>query len=366
MLNLYCPRAHSLPVAIRTLALLTGVALPFWGASWKVQLNYDKDASTLELHGLECPSPKVCMAAGVIVDSAGSKDKIRGTVLFTSDSGAHWEFEEVREVPESLFLLNDSIGWIVTGKGIWQSVAAGRDWQKLSALKGIERIWFLDASHGFAVGGPKAIYETKDGGKEWTRLAASDLPKSSPETTSYDSIFFSGSIGLISGTVAPGYLAPRGSPVSAVLLVSTDAGKTWNSKAINLNGRISCMRMLDQSHALAVVEYFGKSRFPTELFTLDLDTLETKHVFRQTDKVARDALVLVGGQVLVASVERLGELSETPIPSKLKMVESTSLDTWLPEPADYRAVAMRPMLAAAGAHDIWVATDTGMILKRVE
>jgi hypothetical protein len=125
--------------------------------------------------------------------------------------------------------------------------------------------------------------------------------------------------------------------------------------------------MLDQkSEALAVVEYFGKSKFPTELFKLDLDGLKTQPVFRQTDRVARDAVVLPDGEVLVAAIERLGELSEVPIPSKLKMMHSTDLETWLPESADYRAVAMRPMLAAADAHNIWVATDTGMILKRVE
>ena len=59
-------------------------------------------------------------------------------------------------------------------------------------------------------------------------------------------------------------------------------------------------------------------------------------------------------------------MSEVPIPSKLRMMSSKGLETWLPESADYRAVAMRPTLAAADAHNVWVATDTGMILKRVE
>jgi photosystem II stability/assembly factor-like uncharacterized protein len=342
-------------------------AAPAFSASWKVQLNYDKDTSTLELHDFQCPSAKVCVAGGVVVDTSSGKDKVKGTVVVTSDGGAHWDFEEIREVPESLFFLNDSIGWVVSDKGIWQTVEAGRDWKKVSAQKGIQRLWFLNPSHGFAVGGPKAIYETHDGGKEWTRLAASDKPESPVATTSFDTIFFSGRTGMISGTIAPEYLNLSSGPVGGVLLVSNDSGATWESKPISLTGRISCLRMLDQkSRALAVVEYFGKSKFPTELFSLELDTLQTNPVFRQTDRVARDAVVLPDGQVLVAAVERLGELSEVPIPSKLKMMESTNLESWLPESTDYRAVAMRPMLAAADAHNIWVATDTGMILKRIQ
>jgi hypothetical protein len=32
-------------------------------------------------------------------------------------------------------------------------------------------------------------------------------------------------------------------------------------------------------------------------------------------------------------------------------------------PVDYRAVARRVILAAASPDDVWIATDTGMILK---
>src|SRR5580698_4004010 len=166
MLNLFCQQLH-LP-RTKDAAAAAGRLLPAFlaitlsgsalGATWKVQLNYDKDASSLELHDLQCPSAKVCVAAGAVVDTSGGKDKIKGTVIITTDSGAHWSFEEVREVPESLFFLNDSTGWMVTDKAIWQTVAAGRDWKKVGDIKGIEKVWFLDEAHGYAVGGPKALY----------------------------------------------------------------------------------------------------------------------------------------------------------------------------------------------------------------
>ena len=49
-------------------------------------------------------------------------------------------------------------------------------------------------------------------------------------------------------------------------------------------------------------------------------------------------------------MEALGRLQHTPIPRKLKI----------------RATAVRAMLRAAGDGSLWVATDTGMILKLVE
>jgi hypothetical protein len=66
---------------------------------------------------------------------------------------------------------------------------------------------------------------------------------------------------------------------------------------------------------------------------------------------------------LLATIELPGKSKQIPIPGKLKMLRSRTLETWLELPADYRAVATRAMIAAADANHVWVATDTGMILK---
>ena len=58
--------------------------------------------------------------------------------------------------------------------------------------------------------------------------------------------------------------------------------------------------------------------------------------------------------------------SQVPIPGKLKMLHSRDMDKWLEIPVDYPAVATKPVSAAADASHIWVATDTGMILKLVD
>src|SRR5437868_11649575 len=134
-----------------------------------MQLYYDKDNSTLELRDIQCPSATKRIAAGVIDEDKGHHKR---TAIVTSDGGEHWSYVDVKELPVSLFFVNDSLGWMVTVNGIWQTEESGRTWKKLKGLKGIERIWFLDAQHGWAVGHPKVIYETTDGGKEWVKVPA--------------------------------------------------------------------------------------------------------------------------------------------------------------------------------------------------
>ncbi|MCL6508106.1 MAG: hypothetical protein K6T59_13900, partial [Bryobacteraceae bacterium] len=68
----------------------------------------------------------------------------------------------------------------------------------------------------------------------------------------------------------------------------------------------------------------------------------------------------------LAAVEPAGKLRRSPVPGRLHILRSDDLTTWSEMPVDYRAVARRAVLAAAGRKDIWVATDTGMILRLEE
>ena len=68
------------------------------------------------------------IVCGFITDR---RDNARPVVLLTSDGGAHWAETTVKEAGISLFFLDDSIGWMVTEKGIWQTVESGRSWTKL-------------------------------------------------------------------------------------------------------------------------------------------------------------------------------------------------------------------------------------------
>src|SRR5260370_452844 len=191
--------ARRFPPALAT-ALVLCLPLSSQAAErWKIQFSYEKYESVLDLRDIQCPSTARCIAAGVISEKNGHS---RSTVLVTVDQGKNWSFVDVRERPISLFFLNDSLGWMVTDRGVWSTDEGGRTWRKLEGLKkGILRVHFLDPSRGFAIGFPKAVYATADGGKTWTKVAAAASPVTTAEETVYDCISFLGQHGVITGRV---------------------------------------------------------------------------------------------------------------------------------------------------------------------
>jgi len=51
------------------------------------------------------------------------------------------------------------------------------------------------------------------------------------------------------------------------------------------------------------------------------------------------------------------------VPSKVQVLRSKDFAVWTEMAVDYRAVAHRAMLAIADEKNLWIATDSGMILK---
>ncbi|MGI8745888.1 MAG: YCF48-related protein [Bryobacteraceae bacterium] len=364
-----------------TAAALAFVFLCLPGATlaaqrWEVQFFHDKDESALEFRDLQCPSPQRCIAVGVLQDE---KHRPKGTGVVTSDGGEHWSYVELKELPVSLFFLNDSIGWMATANGIWQTGEAGRSWKKLKGLKGIERLWFQDPAHGWAVGYPKAIYETIDGGKNWTKSAAAQKPATPAEETDFTSISFKGPLGIIAGNWVPGQhqalpawmdpanerrTFPRQS--TTLFLQTVDGGKNWELLNRSGDGYVSRLRLSALDFALVLFEFPDRAGVPSGLFRIDHKTHKAVSIFEQSGMVVRDLAILPDGDVLLAAIELAGKSSQIPIPGKLKILHSRSLQTWLDIPVDYRATATRPVIAAADSTHIWVATDTGMILKLTE
>ncbi len=363
---------------IHLLAVLIGFAMPSHSENrWKVQFFHDKDKSTLEIRDMQCPSANTCLAAAVLSEQGKAKPK--GTLVVTSDGGEHWSYNEVKDLPYSLFFLDRSKGWMTTDKGIYQTVDTGHEWKKLNSLKGIERVWFLDGLHGFAVGEGKSIYESKDGGKEWAKREVADPRPMEAKDIVFEGITFVGpKHGMISGSWNPmqglqqrewlemdAARRPK-LPISAILVETVDGGQTWTESEAKVQGRLTRLRYQDEGTMLALVEFLGASQVPSEIFSNGLKTRGSTGIFHQTGRVARDFIILPGGEIIAAAVELLGKSNDVPIPGKLKMMSSTNLTSWLDEKADYRAVAMRTILAAGDAKHVWVATDTGMILKRVD
>jgi len=298
----------------------------------------------------------------------------KGAVVVTSDGGAHWSVVSVKEIPLSLFFLNDSLGWMVTDHGIWTSAEGGSSWTKLEPLKDIARVYFVDPLHGYAIGFPKAVYETLDGGKKWTKLAAASQPTSDPKHTVYDCITFRGQHGIILGVVERDQLdldallqrsRPQQNSTTAIL-ETLDGGKTWQSSTKTYFGEITHVSLSKEGTIVLLVEYRDNYTLPSSVVEWPSGAEQLTTVFAERNRAVTDFAFLPEGSAILAAIEPPGNSNQVPIPGKLKMLESRDRKTWREIDVDYRAVAQRAVLAAFDAQHVWVATDTGMILSRVD
>ena len=373
-----CHRAPNVSGTAKTLAVLFLLSLlpPAHAAQrWKIQYSYQKLDSSLELKDFVCPSTQRCIAAGEIFEKSGRQ---QGVVVLTSDGGKQWSIVDIKEHPLSLFFLNESVGWMVTDRGIWSTVESGRTWTKLEGAKGAVRVHFLDATHGYAAGFPKAVYETTDGGKKWIKLAAADQPPTEAQETVYDCIAFSGDHGVIVGNLfqrdnarTPLWLDPdaryrREHQTKVAILETFDRGKTWKGATLPIVGALSQMKFAKDGRAIILVEYANYFSLPSSVYKTRLTREGAETIFEERDRAVTDLSVLPDGSAMLASIETPGATNQVPIPGKLKMFESDNLRVWREMDADYRAVAQRAILAVVDAQHAWVATDTGMILNLVD
>lgn len=342
---------------------------------WRMQYFYDKEDSSIDFNDIVCPSASRCAAAGVLTD--GKRDK--GVVATTSDGGANWQLEDVKEHPVSLFFLNENRGWMVTDRGIWVTTEAGRGWKKIKDQKELERVYFVDENRGWAVGAPKLVLETSDGGHKWSPVAEAEKAPTAPANTVYHWITFpSPKQGLIVGSwtlphspqEVPDWMAPDRAkyrhqyPSTTILVQTTDGGKTWTQVSRSMEGLLTRFRFDSAGNfGLALIEYPSSADVASEVFKMDLKSSQNTTVYREPSRAVRDFAILPGGDVIMAATEPLGKSNALPIPGKLKMMRSSSLKTWIDMDVDYRAVAGRATIAVADEHNLWVATDTGMILK---
>jgi photosystem II stability/assembly factor-like uncharacterized protein len=346
--------------------------------SWKVQYFYDRDRETLVLNDLNCPTARRCIATGSIEAEKGSG---RPAAVVTADGGAHWALVPLKEAPISLFLLDDSTGWIVGAKNLWKTVEGGRNWQKVGKLPaGTQRVWFLDGTHGFAVGSRKSVVETADEGASWKPVAAAAEPKTREEYTVYSWIAFAdGRNGLISGFSRPPRrgedaelpdwvnadraLKRREWPTVSITLDTHDGGKSWTPSTASLFGQIERVRLSRSGVGLGVISFSQHFEWPSEVFRVDWKSGKSARVFREHTRRITDVALVSDRQAYLAGMEVPGRLRETPIPGKLKMYKSDDLQNWTEMQSDYRATATQALLSAPDPDNVWVATDTGMILK---
>ena len=191
-------------------------------AQWSSQSS----GTTVELRGLSVLSPATVWASGQ-----------RGTVLRTTDGGAHWnthivpgaESLDLRAIeatsPATAFAM--SIG---DSSRIFRTTDGGRSWSLRIILtrKGtfLDAIRFWDARHGIALSDPVDghfyLVVTRDGGETWQELPTDRMPPALPNEGAFAA---SGSCLAVRGTSDVWFVT--GGASSARVFHSPDRGRTW-------------------------------------------------------------------------------------------------------------------------------------------
>ena len=345
------------------------------GPHWDMQYVYRQADSTLSINDIAFPTAARGIVCGFTTDRHGNRKPV---MLLTSDGGKHWTEAVVKEIGLSLFLLDDSIGWMVTEKGVWFTEESGRSWMRLKAPSGLLSVHFLDRTHGFGAGLEKRVFETFDGGETWALLSIVKDLQVNPTFMTFGEIAFSGRNGLISGwNIPPQRGGPawmeqdktprRQQPNYTVLLQTKDAGKTWTRSESSVFGQVTRISMAAQGTALGLMEFKDQFEYPSEVYRINLHSGVSTSAFRSKDRAITDVRLFDGSNAaLLAGFETSGGIYHSPIPGKLKILTSQDSEDWQEMPVDYRAVAHRAMIAGPDPEHVWVATDTGMILNLVQ
>jgi hypothetical protein len=133
---------------------------------------------------------------------------------------------------------------------------------------------------------------------------------------------------------------------------------------VSLFGQITATRLSPEGWGLGLIAFDDAFDWPSEVFYRSWKAGIQKRVYREKERKVTDlAIAGPNGPSYLGAVAHFGKLQQIPVPQKVVILRSEDGEHWTEMPVDYRAIARRVMLAAAGPADVWAATDTGMILK---
>lgn len=371
-----CRRPVWFLAALAGMAILAG-PVAAQEPEWKSQYLYDKAQSSLVILDLQFASAQRGVAVGFVVKGSHRQP----AAVVTSDGGAHWVLTKPEEMPVSVFFLNEGLGWMVAESSLWKTTEAGRSWTKVGGLpKGrILRVFFLDAGNGWAVGTKKTVLETHDGGVKWTPVKAASAPPGEPAYSTYALVAFATpKSGLILGFNRPPrrgpmfseQLDPQGAanyrdvPHLNYTLETRDAGKTWQPTSASLFGDTTKIRLLPDGSGIGLIEYSQYFRLASEVFTVDWRTGKSESIYKDTKFGVTDVWRMPEGTVYLAGTVAQGRMRNL-VEGRVQVLTSRDNKTFGVMAVDYRATANRVILACPDGQNVWMATDTGMILKLV-
>lgn len=396
------PLAAALPVAERVAEAQTQTAAPLpelpegaivrvpvggdgvAGKSWRIQKMEDEDETAVVMNDIDFGSAE----RGIAVLGLNRKGKEENQALLTRNGGAAWTAVKLKEFPVSVQMVDESRIFVVGRDALWYSDEGGLVWDKrklpkvdkAARNKGmlVNRVSFADEKLGWAFGGGKLFYVTKDGGLTWAPVPESEELGLKAENTIWMWMtWVTPTTAILVGhsSVPPkdasryaDWMVPeravrrRLTPSTTVVAETRDRGVTWKMSMASTFGAVTRLRSLG-SRALTVFLYGDGLVFPSEVYTLDLTTGKNTPLFRRRNLVVQDAVPLGGGGALVVAVEPPGRLSNSPIPGKIRAFVTPDGAKWSEMKVDYRAVGRRATLARVDDQNIWMCTDEGIILR---
>lgn len=357
------------------LSVLAGSARIQAADSWELQYQHLDSEYDLRLVDVAFVDAQRGVAIGFITSRL--RERVRPVNLVTAD-GKTWTLFEVKRMCQDIFALPSGILFAACDDGIYRSDEMGRDWNRIARLRDIEKVWFLNERRGFAVGVEKGFYVTQDGGRKWAPVTPSPEISTNKDHTTLRHISFANSnTGFVTGwsrpprgqEPLPDWLTPdralrqRDTPHVNVFLDTGDGGATWKTQEVSMFGEVVTTSMGQDGMGLSLVNFSNGFEYPAEVFFFAWPQGEMQRVYREKHRAVTDLAVPARGYVYLAAVEPGGQLYWSPIPGKLRVIRSADFSNWEEMEVDYRASARRARVEAYDPENVWIITDTGMILK---
>jgi photosystem II stability/assembly factor-like uncharacterized protein len=164
-----------------------------------------------------------------------------GAVYATVDGGATWTEQPAARGMEDFACLDAEHVWAAGGNRILYTADGGATWsERWSGPADLHAIFFLDATHGWAVGESGAILATTDGGLTWSRQDAGVVYGDFADVVFTDTAH---------GWAVGGHHSYDGAPG---LYSTSDGGATWRHE--DAGGWFTAIAFSDSLHGCAVAE----------------------------------------------------------------------------------------------------------------
>lgn len=362
-------------VGIASLLLWIASSFAVAEGKWELQYQHIDSEFDLRLFDIAFVDANRGIASGVL--NSRKRDKVKPVNLVTTD-GKTWTVVETKKACQDLFALPEGILYAACDDGIYRSEEMGKDWKRQAKLSNILQVWFLNAQRGFAVGAERSFYETSDGGKKWSPVETTPKLTTSKDYTILKHIDFANPAnGIITGwsrvpknrEFLPDWMTPdramrqRDTPHVNFIIDTRDGGATWGSQEVSMFGEIVAAKISPDGIGLGLVNFSNAFEFPAEVFYFGWPSGTTARVFREKNRGVTDIALPPRGPVYLLAVEPSGQLFWSPVPGRLKVLESVDFENWTEMDVDYRASATRATFGVLDAANIWAITDTGMVLK---